>query len=115
VQVSLESRELYQDRSGVRPRASSFRLLSGPQYAIQQLQKVASGERLTRKSLGKHFMESWVVQTASAAKRALWKVWLCLALAVDFLAWQGCAGSIEALSLVTCVKSGGGPLVVYRR
>lgn len=55
MKVNLESRELYQGRSGVRPRASSFVCYreTGPQYAIQQLQKVAPGEGLTvtRKSL----------------------------------------------------------------
>ena len=51
-------------------------------------------------------------------KSALWKIWLRLAwLPLNFwtclgLAWQGCAGSIEALSLGDVLSRVEGPLVV---
>ena len=94
-------------------KAKSFKLSSviGTPIRDSAIPEGGAGEGLTRKSLEKHFMGG---ADRKCGKSARWKGWLCLALAVIFfLAWQGCAGSIEALSLGDLCQEWRGPLVLY--
>jgi len=81
------------------------------------LQTVAFKKNLTRERYGRgqairnQFMHRRLAQTASAARRELWKVSLCLAWPAHFLvlSWQGCAGSDLGMQLVQRAVVGPSP------
>jgi len=121
MRVSLESRRASPYTGGVTPESFHVSLKSGPRYAIQQLQTVASKKDLSRKRYGRDQAirnPQSVHGSVSGADRKCGKKTVeeslaAFGLVMHFLlqGWQGkaAAGSIEALALGAAAKGGGDP------